>query len=78
MANWTIPNLSGATVGYSSTIHLIKAADQPNDSGFTVTVGTRRKGGVDATNYNILDGITKAYQGGKRPQVGVLYPRGGG
>ena len=78
MANWTIPNLSGATVGYSSTIRLIKAADQPNDSGFTVTVGTRRKGGVDAANYNILDGITKDYQGGKRPQDGVLYPRGGG
>ena len=78
MANWTFPTMMSAVVGHNATVHYKKAADQPNDSGFTVTVGTRRKGNVDHANYNWLNGDVKDYQGGKRPQVGVLYPRGGG
>ena len=78
MANFTFPQLTTAVVGYASTIRYQKESDVPDDSGFTVTIGTRRKGQINAVNYNHLTGKTASFQRGKRPGTGVLYPRGGG
>lgn len=76
-ANFTFPTLTTAVAGYGST-HYTLQADTPSDAFFTTTIGTRRKGGVDIANYNFLGHKSVSFQRGKRPQVGVLYPRGGG
>lgn len=73
MADYTIPGLTSAVVGFSSTTAFLPQS-QNNVDNVSITNGTISAGNIDLSN-DITDTVP-GWLTGRRPSQGQVFPRG--
>ena len=77
MANFTIAKLTSA-VSDNIVMDAVDRVGLTTDSNFTTSNGTMTVArSNNFGNFNKLDSRSESHNDGKRPRVGIMYPRGG-